>query len=73
MEVLATLNQTLLQDLTSYCQVFGGREHFRAYLPLLAFANNINLLNPSLDPVWITRQGVVEASTREGADASLLA
>ena len=41
----------------------------------------MSLLNSSLDPActgggvtpWLTRQGLVEASTRGGADASLLA
>ena len=50
-------------------------------LPLLAFVKNASLLNPSLYPActggeftpWLTRQGSVEASTRGGADASLLA
>ena len=48
---------------------------------MLAFVKNVSLLNPSLDPFltvegftpWLMLQGEVEASTCEGADASLLA
>ena len=61
-------------------RIFGGRAYFSASLPLLAFVKNVSLLNPSLDPActgggftpWLTRQGLVEASTHGGADASLL-
>ena len=81
MEGLATLNQTLLRGIPSCRRVFGGRAHFIASLPLLAFVKNAYLLNHSLDLAcdegvftpWMTHQGVVEASTREGEDASLLA
>ena len=37
MEGLATLNQALIQGMPSCCQVFRGRDHFRASLPLLTF------------------------------------
>ena len=48
--------------------------------PLIVFVKNVSLLNPSLDPVctggwftpWLMRQGAVDASTRGGADASIL-
>ena len=64
----------------SLWRVFWGRVHFSASLPLLAFINNVSLLNPSLDPAcagegvtpWMNRQDTFEASTRGGADASLL-
>ena len=80
-EGLATLNQALMRGLPSCRRVFGGRAHFSASLPLLALVKNVSLMNPSLDPAcavggftpWLTRQGTVEASTRGGADASLLA
>ena len=48
MEGLATLNQTLLRFLPSFRRVFGGREHFSASLPLLAFIKNVLLLNPPM-------------------------
>ena len=81
MEGISTLNQNLSRGTPSCRRVFGGRAHFSTSLPLLDFVNNAYLLNPSLDPAcsgggftpWMTRQGMVEASTREGADASLLA
>ena len=80
-EGLANLNQALMRGLPSCRRVFGGRAHFSASLPLLALVKNVLLMNPSLDPacagggftLWLTRQGTVEASTRGGADASLLA
>ena len=70
-----------MRGLSSCCRIFGGSAHFSASLPLLAFVKNVSLLNPSLYPActgggfmpWLTRQGSVEASTRGGADASLLA
>ena len=81
MKELTTLNQTLLMGLPSYKRVFGGRAHFSAPLPLLAFVKNVSLLNPSLDPAcagggftpWMTRQGTAKALTRGGADDYLLA
>ena len=82
MEGLATLNQTLMRGLPSYSRVFGGRNHFSASLPLLAFVKSVSLMKPSLDPEFtggggvmpkLTRQGSVEASTRGGSNASLLA
>ena len=81
MDGLATLNPALMRGLPSCHRIFRGSAHFRASLPLLVFAKNVSLLNPSLDPActgggftsWLTRQGSVEASTRGGADASLLA
>ena len=81
MEGLATLNQALMWGLSSCFWVFGGRYHFRASLPLLMFVKNVNLLNPYLEPAcaggvftpWLTCQRSVDASTRGGADASLLA
>ena len=80
MDGLATLNQALMRGLTSCRRIFGWSAHFSASLPLLAFVKNVSLLNPSLDPActrggftpWLTRQGLVEASTRGCADASLL-
>ena len=77
----ATLNQALMRVLPSCCRFFGGRDHFSGSLPLLVFVKNLSLLNPSLDPEytgggftpWLTRQGSVKASTRGGADASVLA
>ena len=50
MEGLATLNQALMRGLTSCFQVFGGRDHFSASLPLLTFLKNLSLLSPSLNP-----------------------
>ena len=50
MEGLATPNQDLTRGLPSCLRVFGGRAHFSASLPLLAFVKNVSLLNPSLDP-----------------------
>ena len=50
MEGLATLNQTLMRGLPSYSRVFGGRNHFSASLPLLAFVKSVSLMKPSLDP-----------------------
>ena len=72
-----------MRGLPSCCQVFGGRAHFSASLPLLALVKNVSIWNPSLDPsytgggwggftLWLTRQGTVEAATHGGADASLL-
>ena len=70
-----------MRGLPSCQRVFGGRAHFSASLALLALVKNVSLMNPSLDKAcakggftpWLTRQGMVEASTRGGADASLLA
>ena len=81
MDRLANLNQALMRGLPSCRRIFGGRAHFSASHPLLAFIKNVSLLNPSLDPVctgggftpWLTCQGSVEASTSGGADATLLA
>ena len=50
MEGLSTLNQALMRGLSPCCRIFGGRAHFSASLPLLAFVKNLSLLNPSLDP-----------------------
>ena len=50
MEGLATLNQALMRGLSSCLWVFGGRDHFSASTPLLAFAKKSSLMNPSLDP-----------------------
>ena len=50
MEGLATFNQTLLRGIPCCRRVFGGRAHFSASIPLLAFVNKTSLLNPSLDP-----------------------
>ena len=50
MDRLATLNQALMRGLSSCRQIFGGRAHFSASLPLFAFFKDVNLLNPSLDP-----------------------
>ena len=80
MEGLATLNQALMRGLPSCSRVFGGRAHFSASLPLLAFVKNVSLLNPSLDSActgggfttWLNCKGSVEASTCGGADASLI-
>ena len=81
MEGLTTLNQALVRSLPSFQRVFRGRAHFSASLPLLALVKNFCIWNPSLEPAcagggftpWLTRQGTVEASTRGGVDASLLA
>ena len=81
MDGLATLNQALMRGLPSYRRIFGEKAHFGASLPLLVFVKNVNLLNRSLNPActggwftpWLTRQGLVEASTHGGSDASLLA
>ena len=77
MEGMYTLNQALIRGLQSCRRVFEGRDHLSASLPLI----NVILLNPSLDPYCtgggfttrITRHGSVEASTRGGANSSLLA
>ena len=50
MEGLDTLNQYLMRGLPSCHQVFGGRLHLGASLPLVAFIKNVSLLNPYLDP-----------------------
>ena len=47
---LTTLNQTLMLGIPSCQRVFRGRAHSSAYLPLLEFARNVSLMNPSLDP-----------------------
>ena len=81
MEGLVTLNRVLIRGLLSFNQVFGGRAHFSASFPLLTFVKSMSLLNPYLDPdstgrgftPWLTRQGLVEASTCECSDASLQA
>ena len=80
-EGIATLNQALMKGLTSCRLVFGGRTHLSASFLLLAFKKNVSLLNPYLNPTctggrftpWLTRQGLVEASTHGSADASFLA
>ena len=80
MEGLTTLNQALMRGLPSCHQIFRGRANFIASLPLFAFLKNASLMNPSLDLActgggfmpWLTRQGLVEAYTCGGADASLL-
>ena len=41
-----------MRGLTSCRQVLGGRDHFSASLPLLAFVKNVSLMNPSLDPEY---------------------
>ena len=81
MEGIFTLNQALMRGLPSCFRVFVGRAHFSASLPLLAFVKKLSLLDHSLYPVrtgggftsYLTRQVSVEASTRGGADTSLLA
>ena len=50
MEVIATLNHSLMKGLTSCRRFVVGRAHFSASLPLLTFVKNVSLLNPSLDP-----------------------
>ena len=50
MDGIATLNQALMRGLPSCRQIFGGRAHFSASLPLIAFVKNVSLMNPSLDP-----------------------
>ena len=50
LEGLATLNQALIRGLQSCRQVFGRKYNFSASLDLLAFVNNLSLLNPSLEP-----------------------
>ena len=79
MEGLATLNQVLIQGLSSYFLVIGGRSHFGALPPLLAFVKNMSLMNLSLDldytggvPPWLTRKEFFKSSTCGGDDASLL-
>ena len=80
-EGLKTLNQALVRGLPSGHRVFGGRAKLIASLPLLAFIKNVYLGNPPLYPAYavggstpcLTCQGTVGASTRGGADASLLA
>ena len=76
----AALNQALMRGLPSCRRVFGGRAHFSASLPLLAFIKNLSLLKTFLEPSCtgggftpcLTRQGKVEASIHGGADASPL-
>ena len=58
MERIATLNQAPLRGLPSCCRIFGGRVHFSAFSPLLAFVKNVSLLNPSLDPACTGGGGV---------------
>ena len=48
---MATLNQALLRGIPLCCKVFGGRDNFSAFLPLISFVKNVYLINPSLDPV----------------------
>ena len=70
-----------MRGLPSGHRVFGGRAKLIASLPLLAFIKNVYLGNPPLYPAYavggstpcLTCQGTVGASTRGGADASLLA
>ena len=78
---LVTLNQILFRGLQSCWRVLGGREHFSTFLPLLAFVNNVSLMNPYMDQdhagegftYLMGSQGTVEASTCRGWDASLIA
>ena len=82
MEGIDTLNWDLMRGLPSCSRVFVGKANFRASLSLFVFVKNVSLLNPSLDPActgegggltpYLTRQGLVEASTRGVTDASLL-
>ena len=70
-----------MRGLPSCRQIFGGRSHFSASIPLLAFVKNMSLLNHSLTPheqgggfmPCMTCHESNEASTCGGADASLLA
>ena len=79
-EGLTTLNKTLLRGFLLCLRFFGGRAHFSAYLPLLAYAKNVSVIKPSLEPDYnggeftpcMTCQGMVEVSTHRGSDASLL-
>ena len=81
LEGLFTLNRALVRGLPSCFQLFGGRAHFSAFLPLLVFVKNMSLMNPSLDPAykgggvtpWMEHQGSIKASAHGGAYASLLA
>ena len=50
MDGLATLNQALMRGRPSCRRIIGGRAHFSAFPPLLAFVKNVSLLNLSLDP-----------------------
>ena len=69
-----------MRELPSCRRFLGGSSHFSASLPMFAFVRKFSLMNPYLDSAcagrrftpWLTRQGTVEASTRGGADASLL-
>ena len=45
-EGMATLNHALLVGVPLCWRVFGGRAHFSSSLPLLAFLNNMVLMNP---------------------------
>ena len=69
-EGVVTLKQALLRGLPSSHKVLEGRAHFSASLPLLALVKTVSLVN-RFTP-WLNRKGTVEASTRGGADASLL-
>ena len=70
-EGISTLNQALARGLPSCCQVFGGRAHFSASVPLIAFVKNMGVLNSSLEisctgegrgvfTPCLTRQGLVK-------------
>ena len=50
MEVISTLNQTLMMGIPSCCRLFWGRAHFSTSLTLLTLIQNVSLWNPSLDP-----------------------
>ena len=43
---LTTLNQALMRGLPSCWQLFGGRAHFSASLPLISLVKNVSLMNP---------------------------
>ena len=53
MEVMTTLNQTVLRGLPSCFRLLLGRFQLSASFPLIAFVKNISLLDPSLDPACI--------------------
>ena len=64
-EGLATLKQTLMRGLPSFQQIFWGRAHFSAYLPLLAFVRSVLLMKPSLEPAC-ARGGIHAVADKAG-------
>ena len=51
-EGIANRNQEILRGLPLCRRVLGGRAHFNAFPPILAFINKLSLMNPSLNTTY---------------------